>query len=203
MEQVSYYVSMAAFAVVIVCWLVFAGAFLLRKKPPAAKDAVKAPKSWLGIILQGVSYGLVWSLHRTPVFSPFAGDNYVLNIVVQVIAMLLSISSVFLTMSAIRELGKQWSLEARLVEGHKLVTTGPYNLVRHPIYTAMLGKLIATGIVISHWAVVLIAVAVFLVGTFIRTRFEERLLGEAFGDEFAKWKAQVPGLIPFLKLSSE
>ena len=96
-------------------------------------------------------------------------------------------------MSAIRELGKQWSLEARLVEGHKLVTMGVYSWVRHPIYTAMLGKLIATGIVISHWLVVLIAIVIFLIGTFIRTRFEERLLGDAFGEEFTKWKARVPG----------
>jgi len=78
--------------------------------------------------------------------------------------------------------------------------TGPYDLVRHPIYTAMLGKLIATGIVISDWRVVLIAVVVFLIGTFIRTRFEERLLGDAFGEEFSRWKARVPGLIPFVKI---
>jgi protein-S-isoprenylcysteine O-methyltransferase Ste14 len=199
MEQASYYASVGAFAVVIICWFVFAGAFLLRKKPAVTKDAVNAPKSWLGIALQGVSYGLVWALHRTPIFSPFVGENYILNIVLQVMAVVFSVSSVLLTMAAIRELGKQWSLEARLVEGHKLVTTGPYNLVRHPIYTAMLGKLIATGIVISHWAVLLVAIAIFLIGTYIRTRFEEGLLADAFGEEFAKWKARVPGLIPFLK----
>jgi protein-S-isoprenylcysteine O-methyltransferase Ste14 len=124
---------------------------------------------------------------------------YVLNIVLQIVAAALSISCVFLTMLAIRELGKQWSLEAKLVEGHDLVMTGPYNLVRHPIYTAMLGKLIATGIVLSHWAVVIGAVIVFLIGTYIRTRFEERLLGDAFGEKFAEWKRRVPGLIPFLK----
>src|SRR5438034_2637294 len=158
MEQISYYASMAAFAIVIICWFVFAGAFLFRKKPKPAKDAINAPKSWLGIGLQGLSYGLVWALHRTPIFSPFVDDNYVLNIVLQVLAVTLSIGSVILTMSAIRELGKQWSLEARLVEGHKLVTTGVYSWVPHPIYTAMLGKLMATGIVVSHWLVVLVAV---------------------------------------------
>jgi protein-S-isoprenylcysteine O-methyltransferase Ste14 len=199
MEQISYWVSAAAFATVIVCWLAFAAIFLLRKKPKAGKDAVNAPKSWVGIALQGVSYAFVWALHRTPMFSPFIGEQYVLNIVLQIVAAALSISCVYLTMSAIRELGKQWSLEARLVEGHDLVMTGPYNLVRHPIYTAMLGKLIATGIVLSHWMVVIVAVAVFLIGTFIRTRFEERLLSDAFGGKFAEWKRRVPGLIPFLK----
>ena len=48
--------------------------------------------------------------------------------------------------SAIKELGKQWSFQARLIEDHKLVTSGVYQIVRHPIYAAMLGKLLATGI---------------------------------------------------------
>ncbi len=200
MEQTSYWVSFAAFVIVMACWFVFAAAFLFRKKPAQSKEAVKLPKSWAGIVLQGLSYAVVWSLHRTPFFSSFAGENYAINIVLQIVAVILSISSVILTMSAVRELGKQWSLAARLTEDHKLITTGPYNLVRHPIYTAMLGKLIATGIVLSHWAIVPIAIVVFLIGTFIRTRFEERLLSEAFGDEFARWKAKVPGLIPFVKI---
>lgn len=196
MEQLSYYVSIGAFAVVMICWFVFAGAFFLRRKPEKSPDAVKAPKSWVGIGLQALSYACVWALHRTPVFSSFTGEFYWLNIALQLGAVVLSISSVVLTMSAIRELGKQWSLEARLIEGHKLVTTGPYNLVRHPIYTAMLGKLIATGIVVSHWAVLIPAIAIFVLGTYIRTRFEEKLLSEAFGEEFTRWKAKVPGLIP-------
>ncbi len=200
MEQISYWISMAAFGIVMICWLVFASAFFLRKKPEAGKDAVNAPKSWVGIVLQGLSYAVVWSLHRTPIFSSFTGDNYTFNIVVQIVAVALSISSVILTTSAIRELGRQWSLAARLVEGHKLVMTGPYNLVRHPIYTAMLCNLIATGIVISHWLVLIIAVVIFLMGTFIRTRFEERLLSDAFGKEFETWKAKVPGFVPFLKV---
>ena len=200
MEQVSYYVSIAAFAAVMACWFAFAGTFLLRRRAKPARDAVNAPRSWLGFVLQGLSYLPVWTFHRKPMFSPFVGESYSLNIVLQVVAASLSIWSVLLAMSAIRELGKQWSLEARLVEGHKLVTSGPYNLVRHPIYTAMLGLLIATGIVISQWPVLLIAVVVFLIGTWIRTSFEESLLSEAFGEEFAEWKRRVPALVPFLKI---
>ena len=200
MEQLSHWITAATFATVIISWIVFASAFLLRKRPPQTKDAVNAPKSWLGIVLQGVAYFPVWALQRRPIFSPFIPGFYGMNIVLQVLAAGLAVGCVFLTIAAIRELGKQWSLEARLVEGHELVTTGPYNLVRHPIYTAMLGKLIATGIVLSYWVVVPIAVVIFLVGTFIRIRFEERLLSDAFGERFIEWKSRVPGLIPFLKL---
>ncbi|MEP6704844.1 MAG: isoprenylcysteine carboxylmethyltransferase family protein [Acidobacteriota bacterium] len=198
MEQISYYVTAIAFFGVIVCWFVFAGTFLLRKKPEASPDAVKAPKSFWGIALQGVGFGLVWALHRTPLFSPFVPSEAV-NIVMQIFALILSVSSVALSRSAVRELGKQWSFQARLVEDHRLITSGVYGLVRHPIYTAMLGNLIATGIVLSHWAVVLVAVVIFLIGTTIRTRLEERLLAGAFGSEFESWKAKVPGLIPGLR----
>src|SRR6478735_1554373 len=200
MEQVSYWVSAGAFAIVIACWFIFGGTFLLRKKPPQTKDAVKAPKSWVGIALQGIAYLPVWSMQRRPMFSPFLGDAYELNIVLQIVAATLAIACVILTMAAIKELGKQWSLEARLVEGHDLVTTGPYNLVRQLSYTAMLGKLIATGIVLSIWPVLLSAVVVFLIGTLIRIRFEERLLSGAFGEKFAEWRSRVPGLIPFVKV---
>lgn len=200
MEQVSYWVSAAAFAIVIACWCVFAGTFLLRKKPPQTKDAINAPKSWLGIALQGIAYFPVWSVQRRPMFSPFVDGPYLLNIALQIVAATLAIVCVILTMAAIKELGKQWSLEARLVEGHDLVTTGPYNLVRHPIYTAMLGKLIGTGIVLSVWPVLLASVAIFLIGTLIRIRFEEKLLSGAFGEKFAEWRSRVPGLIPFVKV---
>ena len=96
-------------------------------------------------------------------------------------------------------LGRNWSGTVTLKENHELIVRGPYRLVRHPIYTAMLGKLIATGIVMTRWSVLIVAVAIFLVGTFIRIRFEERLLSEAFGERFAEWRSRVPGLIPFVK----
>jgi protein-S-isoprenylcysteine O-methyltransferase Ste14 len=200
MEHLSYWTSAAALAIVIICWIAFAATFLLRAKPPQTKDAVNAPQSWLGIALQGFAYFPVWAIQRRPLFSPFVDTLYGLNLGLQLLAAALSVSCLFLTIRAVRELGKQWSLEARLVEGHDLVTTGPYDLVRHPIYTAMLGKLIATGIVLSYWPVVIVAMVIFLIGTFIRTRFEERLLREAFGEQFEKWRARVPGLIPFLKI---
>jgi protein-S-isoprenylcysteine O-methyltransferase Ste14 len=198
MEQSSYYVTATAFSILIVCWFAFAWTFLLRKKPQAAPDKVKAPKSFFGIVLQGLGFGLVWSLRRTPVFSPFV-PNYTVNVLLQLLAPTLSISCVLLAMSAIRELGKQWSFQARLVEGHKLVTSGVYGLVRHPIYTAMLGNLIATGLVLSRWVAVPVAIVIFLTGTLIRTRLEERLLKNAFGADFEKWKAGVPALIPGLR----
>lgn len=200
MEQISYYVTVVSFAAVIICWFVFAGTFLLRKKPESAPDAKRAPKSFIGIALQGISFGLVWALHRTPFLSPLFDSQYLLNIVLQISAILLAAGSVWMASSAIKELGKQWSYQARLIEDHKLVTGGVYKIVRHPIYAAMLGKLIATALILSHWSVLFIAVIIFFVGTKIRTMAEEKLLRDAFPQEYEDYARKVPAFVPFVKI---
>ncbi|MFZ1699190.1 MAG: isoprenylcysteine carboxylmethyltransferase family protein [Pyrinomonadaceae bacterium] len=200
MEQASHYASIGGLIAVFALWLLFASTFLMRRKPEATTDRVKIPNSFIGLILQLVAYLPVFMIGRTPFFSAFIEEQYLLNTILQVVAIALAAASVWLAMSAVRELGKQWSLQARLVEGHKLITTGPYNIVRHPIYTAMLGMLIATGIVYSYWWTTVAGVAIFIVGTKIRTVSEEKLLTDAFGAAFTDWKVKVPGLIPFVKL---
>jgi protein-S-isoprenylcysteine O-methyltransferase Ste14 len=62
----------------------------------------------------------------------------------------------------------------------------------------MLGMLIATGIAVSYWQALVIATFVFLAGTLIRVRSEERLLRETFGAEFEAYAQRVPALLPGL-----
>jgi protein-S-isoprenylcysteine O-methyltransferase Ste14 len=95
-------------------------------------------------------------------------------------------------------LGKQWSLAARVLEGHDLITSGPYSVVRNPIYTGMFGMLLATGLAISHWIGLLIAVVIFSIGTAIRVHSEEKLLRAVFGEKFEAYSRRVPAVVPFL-----
>ncbi len=120
------------------------------------------------------------------------------EVALSMVAMVLSTASVWIAVAAVRTLGKQWSYEARLVEGHKLIVSGPYRFVRHPIYTGMLGKLLATGLAVSHWSGFAVAIVVFAVGTAIRILSEEKLLRRAFGDDFDAYRRYVPAIIPRL-----
>ena len=177
-------------------WFAFVVTFLFHKKPPSPPDRKRDSSSIIGIVLQGAGYGIVWTIRRswfTPMF-----PNKSLEIVLAVLTMFLAVWSVWFCSAAIRTLGKQWSLAARVVEGHKLVTEGPYNIVRNPIYTGMFGMLLATGLAVSHWVGLVIALVVFAIGTFIRVRSEERLLREMFGHEFDAYAHEVPAVIPFL-----
>ncbi|CAN5478429.1 protein-S-isoprenylcysteine O-methyltransferase [soil metagenome] len=200
MEQVSYYASATGFCVIVALWFVFGWTFLLRKKPESTADTKRLSVSWYGLILQGAGMGVVWAIRREPFGSPLIDGQYAANIVLQIIGVVIAGASVWLALAAISELGRQWSLAARLTVDHKLVKSGVYGLVRHPIYTAMLGMLVGTGIAFSNWVGILAGVVVFIAGTKIRTIYEERLLAGAFGEEFTEWKAKVPGLIPFVKI---
>ena len=161
-------------------------------------NRTREPLSWLGLALQLLGYPVSWLGWRSPMFSPIVGDNLA-NMVLQVIAIVLAVSSAWFALEAIRELGKQWSLQARVLEDHKLVTSGVYGVVRHPIYTAMFGMLLATGLAISNFMPLAVGLLVFLAGTMVRIRLEEGLLKSAFGKEFLEWRSKVPALIPFLR----
>jgi protein-S-isoprenylcysteine O-methyltransferase Ste14 len=186
-----------AFTVVMVSWVTFAASFLFLKKPPSPPDKKRDPSSIVGIVLQGISYLIVWTIRRAW-FTPVLSLGKSIEVAQAILTMVLAAGSVWLCVLAIRTLGQQWSLAARVVEGHKLVTQGPYSVVRNPIYTGMLGMLVATGLAVSHWIGLLIALIVFSIGTAIRVRAEAALLRETFGEEFENYARKVPAVIPYV-----
>ena len=131
-----------------------------------------------------------------PFLPPVAVLSGALGIAYSVCTVALAVASVWLVASAVRTLGKQWALAARLVEGHKLITERPYGFVRNPIYTGMLGMLVATGLAMEHWIALDVAVVLFAVGLVIRVRSEEKLLRAAFGEEFEDYAKRVPAVLP-------
>lgn len=182
---------------VLVCWIFFAGIFLLRKKAPQAAEAKRDRTATIGIFLQMCAYFLVFF---QPPWRPFLPRvealTGIVGILFCVFTIALAAGSGWLLEAAVRTLGKQWALQARLVEGHKLITEGPYAYVRNPIYTGMLGMLIATGLAFEHWIALIVAIVIFMIGLVIRVKTEEKLLRSAFGAEFEEYAKRVPAVIP-------
>ena len=182
---------------VTLCWIFFAGIFLLRKKAPTAAEARRDNSARLGIFLQMCAYFLVFF---QPPWHPFLPRVEALSgargIIFSTFTIGLAVASDWLVANAVRTLGRQWAVQARLVEGHKLVTEGPYAYVRNPIYTGMLGMLIATGLAFEHWIALVAAMVVFMAGLVIRVKTEEKLLRAAFGPEFEEYAKRVPAVIP-------
>jgi protein-S-isoprenylcysteine O-methyltransferase Ste14 len=189
--------SLVTLGAVLACWLVFAAIFTLRKSPAKQTEARRNRLALIGIILQMCGYALVWfQPPHQPFLPPLQILQGVAGIAFSVITVAIAVASVWLIGTAVRFLGKQWAIAARLVEGHKLITAGPYNYVRNPIYTGMFGMLIATGLATEHWIGLMAGAVLFAVGLVIRIRSEEKLLRAAFGAEFEEYAKRVPAVLP-------
>ncbi|HXN47667.1 MAG TPA: isoprenylcysteine carboxylmethyltransferase family protein [Bryobacteraceae bacterium] len=171
---------------ILAAWLTLGLATVLRPRPPQARE-VRRGRGWAwGLVLQGLSIAIVWTWrdHEPP------------SLLVSAVAVLLASSSVAVMLACQRALGRQFAYQARLVEGHRLITTGPYRYVRNPIYAALFGLALATGLVVTRWQAIPLFAVLYAAGTVIRIRSEERLLRAGFGPEFDAYARRVPALIP-------
>jgi protein-S-isoprenylcysteine O-methyltransferase Ste14 len=95
-------------------------------------------------------------------------------------------------------LGRLWSGAITREEGHYIVDSGPYALVRHPIYTGLIGATLATGAAQATTTAIIGCIFV-IVGLWLKARAEERFLSAELDPEaYAAYQRRVPMLVPFL-----
>jgi protein-S-isoprenylcysteine O-methyltransferase Ste14 len=92
-------------------------------------------------------------------------------------------------------LGKNWSGEVTIREDHKLIRSGPYTYIRHPIYTGMLLALAGTALAIGEYRA-LLGFAIFAVGLVLKARREEAMLAQEFGPSFEEHKKLTGFFLP-------
>ena len=101
----------------------------------------------------------------------------------------------FFAVWARRQLGQQWSGAITEKVGHKLVRTGPYRFIRHPIYTAMLGMFLGTALV-SGELHAMVAFAIVSIAYQRKIRLEEQHLRKVFGIAYDEYQARSWALLP-------
>ena len=149
-------------------------------------------RSTVGIALQSLGCAAAGTGFVKPVLPWWAPYSLVSTALV----VLLGGTAIALFVSAASTLGKNWSMVARTRADHELVRTGPFAIVRHPICLALLLYLLSIAAALGHWQQLLIATPLFLAGTVIRIRDEEKLLREQFGEAHTRYVREVPALIP-------
>ena len=116
------------------------------------------------------------------------------NLLTGAIGVIVFISGLLVAVWARKYMGKNWGMPVTLRENVKLVTTGPYQYVRHPIYLGLLLGLFGTTLVMGLWWL-LVFVTVYLIYCSVK---EEQLLGKQFPDDYPNYKATTKMLIPFI-----
>lgn len=95
-------------------------------------------------------------------------------------------------------LGKFWSNTITHKEDHRVIDTGPYGIVRHPIYTGLIFGMLVTGVAIGLVTTILGAILISL-GMWQKGRMEEVFLSKELGeDAYGAYCRRVPMIIPFL-----
>ena len=89
--------------------------------------------------------------------------------------------------------------KAAINEDHELVTSGPYQIVRHPIYASMFAMFIMSVLLLGRLPWWPIGIALFLAGIEIRIHLEDALLRDRFGLQFEAWKAKRSAYLPLIR----
>ena len=95
-------------------------------------------------------------------------------------------------------LGKSWSDTPRMMKEQTLITSGPYQFIRHPIYTAFVLILGSTLLISANWLIGLAWLGMTILEVVSRIGFEESLMLEYFGDQYQEYMKKTGRLLPRL-----
>ncbi len=183
-------------AILLACWGAFGLLWLagwiynLVQGPRVQRRALLIPV-WLGALV------VVAFLARSSGFRLLRSTGNVPAWVQAPGAALLVLATLF-TLWARFALGTMWSSMPQAKAGHELRTDGPYGVTRHPIYTGILGMLLASLLVggIGQWAALVVLGAVMML---FKIPAEEKLMLETFGDRYRQYQQRVPQVIPGIR----
>ena len=171
----------------LISWIVAAvWADPAAKRPAASEELLYRVATVAGAVMLSVSDRL------------FGGGRlWTLGVGLDWALVAIAILGLAFTWSARLYLGRLWSSSVTRKADHRVIDTGPYALVRHPIYTGIIAALIATAILKAD----LIGIAgliLMIFGFWLKARLEERFLREQLGAEaYDSYSRRVPMLVPF------
>ena len=108
-----------------------------------------------------------------------------------------SASGLLFSVWARRYLGRNWSRAVTIKQDHELITSGPYSLVRHPIYTGLLVGLFGCVLAVGEWRG-LVAVGLVFIALLRKLRLEEQWLRAQFGESYENYSRRVRALVPYI-----
>jgi protein-S-isoprenylcysteine O-methyltransferase Ste14 len=113
------------------------------------------------------------------------------------IGLTIEVCGLLLAIWARRHLGRNWSGRITIKVDHELVKSGPYRLVRHPIYTALLSMYGGTALVSGEWHA-LLGFVLAVLAYWRKIRMEEENLAVAFGAAWGDYRRSTWSLVPGL-----
>jgi protein-S-isoprenylcysteine O-methyltransferase Ste14 len=103
-------------------------------------------------------------------------------------------------LSAIRALGRYWSLHLEIRQDHQLMTEGIYRHMRHPAYSAIMLEVVSVPLVANAYGMLVFAVGWYVTLILLRWHREEREMIAKFGEQYVRYRERVPAFVPWRSL---
>jgi protein-S-isoprenylcysteine O-methyltransferase Ste14 len=188
-------VAIWSFAAFWIVWLVWGAISTRRRRVVARGGWGSGLTRWLlvvvGVLLLGRRGDLfILSHFRHAALWPGHPQVYAAGFLIEV-------AGIGVAVCARWHLGTFWGATAVVREGHRVVDTGPYHLVRHPIYSGILLAMAGLGFMSGavFWLVLLLGT---VIGFAWKIRAEERLLTKELGDDYTHYRQRTSMLIPWI-----
>jgi protein-S-isoprenylcysteine O-methyltransferase Ste14 len=177
------------------CWAVSWLAAAAWSDRPSARSSDGAALAYYGPIVAGAvllfSWGFDRHLPEALIWTMGAGAAWAM--------VALAVAGFLFAWWARIHLGRLWSSGITRKEGHRVVDTGPYALVRHPIYSGLCLALAATA-ALRGTALAALGACMMAFGWYLKARGEERFLREELGsDAYDAYARRVAMLVPFIR----
>lgn len=165
-----------------------------RRGSRHAKSAIATRNraSWIWVAVQGIGMGCTGfgpvRVTLDPLSALALANAVAVLVLVAGSARLFDVSS--------RTMGRNWALVARTRQDGQLVQSGPFAVIRNPIYVALFGVLLGMAMAWGHMRNLIVAVPVFALGTGMRVRHEEAVLRATFGAAYGDYARRVRRFVP-------
>jgi protein-S-isoprenylcysteine O-methyltransferase Ste14 len=175
-----------------IIWLLYWGAAAIGVKQTQQQESVRSRLSHLvPLILGGIAFAV------RGVLGPWLEQRLLHMPFWFWLSIALVAAGLGFSMVARAWLGGNWSGLVTLKKDHELIRSGPYRWVRHPIYTGLLIALLGTVMAIGN-ARAFVGLAFIVAAILRKIAIEERFLSDAFGQDYVRYRAEVPALIPLV-----
>jgi protein-S-isoprenylcysteine O-methyltransferase Ste14 len=180
----------------IIAWYVIRYPFERRAKRVRVVGTQRSPSDSIGLAAAVLGMAII------PAFCiitnvPRAAD-YPSNIWSVGIGTILYVAALWVFRRAHKELGRNWSISLEIRERHELIRSGPYALVRHPMYTSFLLMALGQLFLLSNWVAGLAGLIGFSILFFGRVDKEERMMLDNFGPQYRAYMETTKRIIPYL-----
>ena len=185
-----------AWVLLVVGWYAIRFSFDRRAKRARVSDDRKTRDEWLRMAISTTGLGIIPAIYVAsgqPRFAGYAASPWLFSLGLVAMA-----CAWLLFRRTHKALGKMWSVSLQLKEDHKLVTTGIYGRVRHPMYSAFWLMALAQALLLPNWIAGLAGIVGFGTLFFLRIGPEERMMEQAFGEEWRTYARRTWRVLPYV-----